>query len=126
MLTAVNAALEKKAEALIALDLRDLVSFADFFVICSGNSRKQVQAIADGVTDALKASGLRPRQVEGYARAEWVLIDYGGLIVHVFGVEARSFYDLERLWRDAKPLALKNASAPTRKVAAPVRKKRQA
>lgn len=86
------------------LDLRDLVSFADYFIICSGTSKKQVQAIADSVTASLKLAGRRTLHVEGYSRGEWVLLDYGETVVHVFGSEARSFYDLERLWRDAKPI----------------------
>lgn len=86
------------------LDVREATSFADFFVICSGGSTRQVQAIADEVGHQLKSRGERPSSLEGYSNAEWVLIDYGDLVVHVFSPKARVYYDLERLWRDAKPV----------------------
>ncbi len=83
------------------LDLRGIASFTDFFVITSGANRRQVQAISDGVVEYLKKSGTRAARVEGYQTAEWILIDYGDFIVHVFDEKARRFYDLERLWREA-------------------------
>jgi ribosome-associated protein len=101
-LTAINAVSGKKAEELVALDLREIASFTDYFLICSGTSTRQVQAIADEVVEKLKEHGARPLHIEGYASAQWVLIDYGDLVVHVFEQRAREFYDLERLWRDAK------------------------
>jgi ribosome-associated protein len=100
--TAVEAAEEKKALELIVLKVAELTSFTDFFVICSGTSSRQVQAIADEVTDQLKRHGVRPMHTEGYSNGEWVLIDYGPLVVHVFTETSRRFYDLERLWRDAE------------------------
>jgi ribosome-associated protein len=86
--------------------LRPVTSFADYFVICSGSNQRQIQAISDEVERTLKASGERPNSVEGYANAEWVLMDYGDLVVHVFTDGARSYYDLDRLWRDAPELAV--------------------
>ncbi len=88
------------------LRLAEITSFTDFFVICSGASTRQVQAIADGVIEELKRLGLRPMNTEGYANAEWVLIDFGTFVVHVFTEASRRFYDLERLWRDAERVEL--------------------
>jgi ribosome-associated protein len=99
--SAVRAASDKKATQIVILDLQDIASFTDYFVICSGKSNRQVQAITDEVTERLSKAGTRAAHVEGYQAAEWVLIDYGDFIVHVFSEDARQFYDLERLWRDA-------------------------
>ncbi len=98
----INAAWEKKALNLTVLDLRDIASFTDYFVIASGTNRRQVQAISDEVVEQLKHSGTRAARVEGYQTAEWILVDYGDFVVHVFDEKARRFYDLERLWREAK------------------------
>jgi ribosome-associated protein len=100
--TCTAAALDKKAVDLVVLDLRRASAFTDFFVICTGTNSRQVQAIADGVREALRAKGLKPALVEGYERAEWVLIDYFDFIVHVFAPATRDFYALERLWGDAR------------------------
>ena len=102
ILQALHAAGEKKAIDLVVLDLRDIVSFTDYFVITSGANERQVQAIADGVSDSLKKVGSPAARVEGYKTAEWILLDYGDFIVHVFEQKARNFYDLERLWRESK------------------------
>jgi ribosome-associated protein len=99
---AVKAALDKKAIDVVVLDLRATPAFTDFFVLCSGTSNRQVKAIADGVEDALRATKVRPNHVEGYDRAEWVLIDCFTFIVHVFTPQMRAFYGLERLWGDAE------------------------
>jgi ribosome-associated protein len=99
---AVRAALDKKASDILVLDLRDTPAFTDFFVLCSGQSTRQVKAIADGVEDALRAAKVRPAHVEGYDRAEWILMDYFNFIVHVFTPQTRVFYSLERLWGDAE------------------------
>jgi ribosome-associated protein len=99
--TAVNAALDKKAQDALVLDLRHTPAFTDFFVLCSGQNTRQVQAIADSVEQALRAQGIRPSHVEGYHRAEWVLMDFFTFIVHVFTPQTRAFYSLERLWGDA-------------------------
>ena len=104
--TAVRAAEDKKAEEVVVLKLAEITSFTDYFIICSGNSSRQVQAIADEVSAQLKKRGVRPLQTEGYANAEWILIDYGPLVVHVFSNTSRRFYDLERLWRDAERIEM--------------------
>lgn len=101
ILLALHAAAEKKALDPAVLDLRRVASFTDFFVITSGANRRQVQAISDGVVEQLKKNGTRAARVEGYQTAEWILVDYGDFIVHVFDEKARRFYDLERLWREA-------------------------
>jgi ribosome-associated protein len=84
------------------LDLREVTSFADHFVICSGSNARQIQAISDEIAVQLRELGTLPRSIEGYDNAEWILADYGDFIVHVFSERARSYYDLERLWRQAK------------------------
>ena len=101
MTTAIQAARDKKATDLVVLDLRKTGAFTDFFLICTGGNPRQVHAIADGVEQALKAKHVRPAHVEGYQRAEWILMDYFDFIVHVFSPSARSFYGLERLWGSA-------------------------
>lgn len=105
---ALHAIAEKKAIEPTILDLRGIASFTDFFVISTGANRRQVQAIADEVVDQLKRSGSPASRVEGYQNAEWVLVDYGDFVVHVFDDKARRFYDLERLWREARRLDLSN------------------
>jgi ribosome-associated protein len=99
-----SAAVEKKALDLTVLDLRGIASFTDFFVITTGTNRRQCQAISDEVVEQLKLSGTRAARVEGFQTAEWILIDYGDFVVHVFDEKARRFYDLERLWREARRL----------------------
>ena len=86
------------------LDLQGVTSFTDFFVVCSGANARQIQAIADEVTQQLKKAGEHPLSVEGYKNAEWVLADYGDFVVNIFSEKARAYYDLERLWRDGKPV----------------------
>ena len=99
--TVVTAMQNRKATGVIVLDLRKSAAFTDFFVICSAANPRQVQAIADSVEDALKAEKQVPALVEGYARAEWVLVDYFNFVVHVFSRHARDFYGLDRLWGNA-------------------------
>ena len=98
---AVTAAEDKQALALTVLDLRKAAGFTDYFVICSGSNARQVRAIADGITDTLRARGAKPSHIEGYDRSEWILLDYFDFIVHIFAPEKRLFYALERLWGDA-------------------------
>ncbi len=101
--TVLQAAHDKKASDVVLLDLRHADGFTDFFVICSGQSNRQIKAIADGIEEQLrKEHGLKPSHVEGYARAEWILLDYFDFIVHVFHPETREFYGLERLWGSAE------------------------
>jgi ribosome-associated protein len=103
---AARAAESKKALDVRLFDLRSVSSFTDFFVICSGSNSRQIQAIADEIALQLKKAGEMPIGIEGYDTAEWVLADYGDFIVHIFSEKARSFYDLERLWRQAKEVKL--------------------
>jgi ribosome-associated protein len=102
----VEAALERKAENAIALDVSELTSFTEVMVILTGRSDRQVRAIADGVTRAMKALGDRPLGVEGLNEAHWVLIDCNDVICHVFDPEARGHYALERLWADGDAIEL--------------------
>ena len=101
---AVKAADSKKAHDIAALDISEIASFASYFLICTGDSSRQIQAIADEVELQLRDSGIRPSHVEGYQNAEWILMDYLDLVVHIFSKNARTYYDLERLWRDGKTL----------------------
>jgi ribosome-associated protein len=104
---AVEAAQEKKAGAITVLDLSGLGAFTEYFVICTGYSTPQMQAICSEVEDVLyKELKRSPEHREGHRSAEWALLDFGGFIVHVFGEQARRFYDLERLWRQAPSLVL--------------------
>lgn len=98
---------EKKALKTVVIDLREIASFTEFFIITSGTNQRQVQAIADEINEQLKKQlSAKPVRIEGYNTAEWVLLDYGDFIVHIFEQKAREFYDLERLWRDAKKVEL--------------------
>jgi ribosome-associated protein len=101
---AVAAAVDKKAEDLKVLEVGELTQFTDYFLICSGQNPRQVQAIADGVERRLREHKLRPAHVEGYQSGQWVLMDYGDFVLHVFLHERRRFYGLERLWGDAPDL----------------------
>lgn len=103
---ALQAASEKKAIEPVILDLRDIASFTDYFVIVSGQNERQVQAISDEIYEQLKKQGETAARVEGYKTAEWILLDYGDFVVHVFEQKARQFYDLERLWRESKRVEL--------------------
>jgi ribosome-associated protein len=98
---AADLALDRKAEAVMALDLRGVSSATDYFVLATGNSDIQVRAIADHVMDELANDGLKPLHVEGMDRARWVLLDFVEFVVHIFHPEAREFYQLELLWGDA-------------------------
>jgi ribosome-associated protein len=98
---AAELALDRKAEGVLALDLRGISSATDFFLLATGNSDIQVKAIADRIIDELKKEGVRPNHVEGLQGGRWVLIDYVDWVVHVFHPEAREFYQLEHLWGDA-------------------------
>lgn len=104
--TAVLAALDKKASDVVVLDLRKVGGFTDYFVLCTGQNLRQIKAIADAVKDQLAARHVKPAHVEGYERAEWVLLDYFDFIVHVFTSEMRAFYGLERLWGSATRIAI--------------------
>ena len=102
LLRAVRAAQDKKAVDLALLGLKGVASFTDYFLICSGTSSRQIQAISDEIELQLERAGLQPLHTEGYNQAEWVLLDYVDFVVHIFAERARQFYDLERLWRVAR------------------------
>jgi len=104
---AAQAALGKKADEVVILDLRKTSGFTDWFVLASGASQRQLVAIADAVRETLRAEGLRPIHVEGYPKQEWILLDYSSLVVHVLTPRTRLFYDLERLWGGAARLEVK-------------------
>lgn len=104
----VDAASDKKAEDILVLNVSEVTTIADLFVICSGRGEKQVQAIADAIVEKAKAAGRQPVGVEGYASGRWVLIDLGDVVVHAFVPEERELYKLERLWGDA-PVVLRIA-----------------
>lgn len=111
---AVEAAQSKKAGGITVLDLQGLGAFTDYFVICTGYSTPQLKAICDEVEEVLYRELKRtPEHREGHRSAEWALLDFGGLIVHVFGEQARRYYDLERLWRAAPSLVLPDVPVPS-------------
>ena len=103
---AVRAAESKKATDIRVLDLTGISSFTDYFVLCTGASSRQIQAIVDEIGLKLKECGELPLSLEGYKQADWVLADYGDFLVHVFSPKARAYYDLERLWRNARNVPL--------------------
>lgn len=106
-LVAVRAIESKKGTDIRVLELTGITSFADYFVICTGANQRQIQAISDEVNLQMKhEAGELPISVEGYNQAEWVLADYGDLLVHIFSPKAREYYGLERLWRSAKPVEI--------------------
>ena len=101
-----NAIEDRKGEDIRILDISGVTVMADYFVIASGNNKNQVQAIADSVNEAMIANKIELKATEGYNTAGWILMDYGDVIVHIFSKEERLFYDLERIWRDGKPIEL--------------------
>ena len=103
---AVEATRDKKALDIVVLDLRGLASFTDYFLIATGGSHRQIAAIADEIEETLREAKRKPSHIEGYPRGDWILMDYVDFVVHVFTPQSRSYYDLERLWGDAKRLAV--------------------
>jgi ribosome-associated protein len=103
---AAKTALAKKAEDLIVLELTGLTVIADYFIICSADSTTQVKAIAENIEQEFLKNGIKPLGIEGLDYSHWVLLDYGDIIVHVFEKETRAYYDLERLWMDAKAITI--------------------
>jgi ribosome-associated protein len=99
---AIEAAFDKKAQDAVVLDLADICSFTDYFLICTGTSTRHNQTIAEAIEDTLRQDGVRPLHVEGHKEGEWILLDYVDFVVHIFSARAREFYDLERLWRAGK------------------------
>jgi ribosome-associated protein len=110
-----RAVLDRKAGDLVILEVKDLSSFTDYFLICSGNSDRQVQAIASHIEEKLGQKGIRPLGVEGKREGRWILMDYGDVIVHVFHQPVREFYDLERLWSEAPRVELPPAGKGRRR-----------
>ena len=111
----VKAALGRKALGVVVLDVRELTSVAEAFIICSGRSNRQVTAIAEYIQAELKKAGIKPLSVEGKKEGHWVLLDYGHVIIHVFYESVRKFYDLEGLWVDAKRIQTKSLIEATKK-----------
>ena len=102
-LKAIVTALEdKKAEEIQLIDISEVSTIADYFVITNGTNMSQIQALADNVEEKLAMDKVHPRSVEGYNTANWILMDYNDILVHIFDKESRGFYDLERMWRDGK------------------------
>ena len=95
---------DKKGKKIIALEVGELTSISDYFVIASGGSQTQVKALADNVTDKLAEMEIMPVHIEGYSGGSWILLDYSSVLVHVFTGEAREYYNLERLWQDARTI----------------------
>jgi len=98
---AAKSAQDRQGEDILVLDLRELSAFTDFFVVMNGNSSRQNQSLMEGIEEDLKRKGLRPLGVEGRENAEWILMDYGYFLVHIFSLESRKHYSLEKLWGDA-------------------------
>ena len=111
LVQAARAAYDKKAAAVVALDLRKAQAFTNFFFICTGQNTRQVQAIADAIDATLAKDGHKPAHVEGYERANWILLDYFTFVIHVFAPDARQFYDIERLWGSAERIELPDPAA---------------
>lgn len=101
---AITALEDKKAEEIKVIDISDISTIADYFIIASGKNRSQIQAMCDNVEETLGRAGIEKKQTEGYQNANWILMDYGDIIVHIFDAENRLFYDLERIWRDGKEI----------------------
>lgn len=107
----VNAALEKKARRISVLNVKKVSSISDYFIVCSGSSDRQVQAIAAFIEETLKKEGKRPLGIEGERIGKWILMDYGDIIIHIFYEPVRDFYDLERLWTDVPRLEIDDDAA---------------
>jgi len=101
---AVGIASDKQALDILLLDVRGVVSFADYFVLCSGESSRQIKAICDEITRSLKKEGITPRRREGTVDSGWMLLDYGDVIIHIFAPDERQYYQLDELWSEAKPV----------------------
>jgi ribosome-associated protein len=99
---AIEAALDKKAQDAVVIELGEICSFTDYFLICTGTSTRHNQTIAEHIEETLKRQGVRPLHIEGHTEGEWILLDYVDFVVHIFSARAREFYDLERLWRAGK------------------------
>ena len=103
---ALAVAKDKKALDICVLEMKPVCSFTDYFLICSGTSSRHIQTVCDAIQESLKKAGSKPLPIEGYQHAEWILMDYVDFVVHIFSERSRSFYDLERLWRNAPRISL--------------------
>lgn len=108
----ISALEDKKAEDIKVIDISQISVLADYFIIASGSNKSQIQALCDTVEEKLGKAGYPPKQMEGYANANWVLLDFGDIIVHIFDRENRLFYDLERIWCDGKLVDLPPKTEP--------------
>lgn len=102
----IDALEDKKAENIQIIDISEISSIADYFIITNGTNKSQVQALSDNVTEKLGIAGIHPQNIEGYNNANWILLDYNNILIHIFDKESRGFYDLERIWRDGQSIAL--------------------
>ncbi|BBF42349.1 ribosomal silencing factor RsfA [Lachnospiraceae bacterium KM106-2] len=102
---------DKKAEDIVVLEVGDISVLADYFIIANGTNKSQVQALVDSVEENLSKNGYEPKRIEGIGNANWVLLDYGDVIIHIFSKEDRLFYDLERIWRDGKNISKEELQA---------------
>jgi ribosome-associated protein len=118
-LVAARAAADKQADDIVVLDVGDVISITDLFVLCTGSTQRQVKTIVDAVERALRELGERPVRREGESEGRWVLLDYVAVVVHVFAPEEREFYGLERLWRDAPIVPFDADDAPVTRAVAP-------
>lgn len=110
-LLCINASLQKKAKDLVILNVKEISAFADYFLICSGTSDRQLRAIAAAIEENLKIAGITPLGIEGEAAGQWILMDYDDVIIHIFLETVRTFYDLERLWSEAPRMAIPDETA---------------
>ena len=108
-----DAAQDRKAEEIAILDMMECCSITDYFVVCHGRGMRQVRAISDRIEEKLKEESVRPAHIEGYAAAEWVLMDYIDFVVHIFTEDRRKYYEIEKLWADAPRLDLDQARDAT-------------
>ena len=103
---AVAALEDRKAVDVKVIDIENISTLADYFIIASGTNRNQVQAMSEAVEEELEKHGIRPKSIEGYQTANWILMDYGDIVLHIFDEENRLFYDIERIWKDGSPAEL--------------------
>ncbi len=108
--TVAEALKEKKGEDVRVLDIHDISSVADYFIIAAGNNERQIQTLSDNVEEKLKKEGIEPAGIEGYPQASWILLDYTDFVVHIFSKEDRLFYELERIWKDGKEINIESLS----------------
>lgn len=109
-LAAIEALEDKKGEDIKVIDISEISTLADYFIIASGTNRNQVQALCDNVEEKLGRMGIERKQCEGYENANWILVDYRDIVIHIFDKENRLFYDLERIWRDGKVIEKESLS----------------